>query len=30
MRKDGRQAGHVFGAGDHDTFDAAIRSLLSK
>jgi hypothetical protein len=28
--KDGKQVGHVFGAGDHDTFDAAIRSLLSK
>ncbi|MGA3177350.1 MAG: TlpA disulfide reductase family protein [Candidatus Acidiferrum sp.] len=28
--RDGRQVGHVFGAGDHDTYDAAIRSLLAE
>jgi thiol-disulfide isomerase/thioredoxin len=28
--RDGRQIGHLMGAGDHDTYDAAIRMLLSK
>jgi len=28
--RDGQQVGHVLGAGDHDSFDAAIRSLLAK
>jgi hypothetical protein len=28
--RDGRQTGHVLGAGDHDTFEAAIRMLLAK
>lgn len=28
--KDGTQIGHLVGAGDHDTYDAAIRTLLSK
>ncbi len=28
--KDGKQVGHLVGAGDHDTYDAAIRMLLSK
>ncbi len=27
--KDGRQAGHVFGEGTRDTYEAAIRTLLS-
>lgn len=28
--KDGTQIGHLVGASDHDTYDAAIRMLLSK
>lgn len=28
--RDGRQIGHLVGASDHDTYDAAIRMLLSK
>ena len=28
--RDGRQTGHLMGASDHDTYDAAIRMLLSK
>jgi thiol-disulfide isomerase/thioredoxin len=28
--RDGRQIGHLMGASDHDTYDAAIRMLLSK
>ena len=28
--KDGQQAGHFFGAGDHDKYEAAIKALLSK
>ncbi|HYA64756.1 MAG TPA: TlpA disulfide reductase family protein [Candidatus Sulfotelmatobacter sp.] len=28
--KDGKQIGHLLGASDHDTYDAAIRTLLSK
>jgi len=28
--KDGRQVGHLLGASDHDTYEAAIRMLLSK
>jgi thiol-disulfide isomerase/thioredoxin len=28
--KDGRQVGHLLGASDHDTYQAAIRTLLSK
>jgi thiol-disulfide isomerase/thioredoxin len=28
--KDGTQVGHQIGAADHDTYDAAIRSILSK
>jgi len=28
--KDGSQIGHLVGAGDHDTYDAAIRTLLAK
>jgi len=28
--RDGKQVGHVVGAGDHDTYEAAIRSLLAK
>ena len=28
--KDGTQVGHLVGAGDHDTYDAAIRMVLSK
>ena len=28
--KDGRQIGHLIGASDRDTYDAAIRMLLSK
>ncbi len=28
--KDGQQVGHVVGASDHDTYEAAIRSLLGK
>ncbi len=28
--KDGRQIGHLVGAGDHDTYEAAIKMLLSK
>ena len=28
--KDGTQVGHLVGASDHDTYDAAIRMLLSK
>jgi thiol-disulfide isomerase/thioredoxin len=28
--KDGKQIGHLLGASDHDTYDAAIRMLLSK
>ena len=28
--KDGQQIGHLVGASDHDTYDAAIRTLLSK
>ena len=27
--KDGRQAGHVFGAGTRETYEAAIQSLLA-
>jgi thiol-disulfide isomerase/thioredoxin len=28
--KDGQQVGHFVGAGDHDTYEAAIKTLLSK
>ena len=28
--KDGRQVGHLVGAGDRETYEAAIRMLLSK
>ncbi|HEV8075067.1 MAG TPA: TlpA disulfide reductase family protein [Candidatus Acidoferrum sp.] len=28
--KDGQQIGHLVGAGDHDTYEAAIKMLLSK
>jgi thiol-disulfide isomerase/thioredoxin len=28
--KDGQQVGHFVGAGDHDTYEAAIKMLLSK
>lgn len=28
--KDGTQVGHVVGESDHDTYDAAIRNILSK
>ena len=28
--KDGQQIGHLVGAGDHDTYEAAIKKLLSK
>ncbi|HEV3420967.1 MAG TPA: TlpA disulfide reductase family protein [Candidatus Acidoferrum sp.] len=28
--KDGQQIGHFVGAGDHDTYEAAIKMLLSK
>ena len=28
--KDGSQIGHLVGSGDHDTYDAAIRTLLGK
>ena len=28
--KDGQQVGHLVGAGDHDTYEAAIKTLLSK
>jgi hypothetical protein len=28
--KDGRQIGHLAGASDRETYDAAIRTLLSK
>jgi thiol-disulfide isomerase/thioredoxin len=28
--KDGAQIGHLVGSGDHDTYDAAIRTLLAK
>jgi thiol-disulfide isomerase/thioredoxin len=28
--KDGQQIGHFIGAGDHDTYEAAIKMLLSK
>ena len=28
--RDGKQVGHVVGAGDHDTYETAIRSLLAK
>jgi len=28
--KDGKQVWHIVGAGDHDTYEAAIRSLLAK
>jgi len=28
--KDGRQIGHLVGAGDHDTYEASIKMLLSK
>jgi len=28
--KDGKQVGHVVGASDHDTYEAAIHSLLAK
>ena len=28
--KDGQQIGHLLGAGDHDTYEAAIKMLLSK
>jgi thiol-disulfide isomerase/thioredoxin len=28
--RDGKQVGHVVGAGDRDTYEAAIRSLLAK
>jgi thiol-disulfide isomerase/thioredoxin len=28
--KDGKQVGHLVGAGDHDTYEAAIKMLLSK
>ena len=28
--RDGRQIGHLVGAGDHDTYEAAIKKLLSK
>jgi thiol-disulfide isomerase/thioredoxin len=28
--KDGTQIGHVLGSGDHETYDAAIRTLLAK
>jgi cytochrome c biogenesis protein CcmG, thiol:disulfide interchange protein DsbE len=28
--RDGKQIGQVFGASNHDTYDAAIRSLLAK
>jgi thiol-disulfide isomerase/thioredoxin len=28
--KDGQQVGHLVGAGDHDTYEAAIKMLLSK
>ncbi len=28
--KDGKQVGHVVGASDHDSYEAAIRSLLAK
>ena len=28
--KDGKQVGHLLGAGDHGAYDAAIRMLLSK
>jgi len=28
--KDGRQVGHLVGAGDHDTYEASIKMLLSK
>ena len=28
--KDGTQIGHLVGESDHDTYDAAIRMLLSK
>lgn len=28
--KDGQQIGHLIGAGDHDTYEAAIKKLLSK
>jgi thiol-disulfide isomerase/thioredoxin len=28
--KDGQQVGHFVGAGDHDSFEAAIKKLLSK
>jgi len=28
--KDGQQIGHFIGAGDHDSYEAAIKTLLSK
>jgi len=28
--RDGKQIGHLVGAGDHDTYEAAIKMLLSK
>ena len=28
--KDGRQIGHLVGAGNRDTYEAAIRTILSK
>ncbi|HTB92435.1 MAG TPA: TlpA disulfide reductase family protein [Candidatus Sulfotelmatobacter sp.] len=28
--KDGQQVGHLVGAGDHDTYEAAIKTLLAK
>ena len=28
--KDGKQIGHLVGAGDHDTYEAAIKTLLAK